>query len=176
MKRKNGFTLVELLAVIVVLAIIMIISIPAVMDTMTTARKNTFILYVNKVIGDVSKRYTTDADGGEIPGAGYYVYDITQDLNLTSTGAFKGYIVINASDIDNIKYIITLYDNRYELINYDVTTNGMPTIDSREVKSFNKNNIVSTQSQACANAAGTSSNCYTRKGYLIKNPNYTPLN
>ena len=32
MKKRNGFTLVELLAVIVVLAIIMIIAIPAVLD------------------------------------------------------------------------------------------------------------------------------------------------
>ena len=38
MKNKKGFTLVELLAVIVILAIIMIIAIPAVLQTMESAR------------------------------------------------------------------------------------------------------------------------------------------
>ena len=44
MKKRNnkGFTLVELLAVIVILAIIMIIAIPSVLATMSTARKKTF--------------------------------------------------------------------------------------------------------------------------------------
>ncbi|UKI28884.1 MAG: type II secretion system GspH family protein [Clostridium sp.] len=36
---KKGFTLVELLAVIVVLAIIMIIAIPAVVESMNNAKK-----------------------------------------------------------------------------------------------------------------------------------------
>jgi type IV pilus assembly protein PilA len=43
MKKKKGFTLVELLAVIVILAIIMIIAIPAVLNTMQTARKKSFM-------------------------------------------------------------------------------------------------------------------------------------
>lgn len=167
MKRKNGFTLVELLAVIVVLAIIMILAIPSVLETMTTARKNAFVLYVDKVVGAVTTQYTYDANGGAIAGAGYYVYDITVDLNLTSTGSYKGYVVVNAMDVDNVKYIVSLYDNNYELINYDVTTNGMPTLSS--VNSFRKENAITTPSQACSNAASNSTNCYTRKGYLIVN-------
>ena len=50
MKKKNGFTLVELLAVIVVLAIIMIIAIPSVLDVMNTARKKAFVMYVDKIV------------------------------------------------------------------------------------------------------------------------------
>ena len=49
MDKRKGFTLVELLAVIVILAIIMIIAIPSVLDTLDTARKKTFIEYVFKV-------------------------------------------------------------------------------------------------------------------------------
>ena len=40
--NKKGFTLVELLAVIVVLAIIMIIAIPAVVESMNNAKKGSF--------------------------------------------------------------------------------------------------------------------------------------
>ena len=60
MKKRNGFTLVELLAVIVVLAIIMIIAIPAVLDVMNNARKSSFALYIEKVVRDVQTQYVSD--------------------------------------------------------------------------------------------------------------------
>ena len=37
--KKNGFTLVELLAVIVILAIILVIAVPKITDTIDNARK-----------------------------------------------------------------------------------------------------------------------------------------
>ena len=40
-KQKNGFTLVELLAVIVILAIILVIAVPKVMDVINDAKKAT---------------------------------------------------------------------------------------------------------------------------------------
>ena len=43
MKRKNGFTLVELLAVIVVLALIMIVVIPSIMKSIEVQERNRFI-------------------------------------------------------------------------------------------------------------------------------------
>lgn len=49
MKKKNGFTLVELLAVIVILAIIMIIAIPTVLETMASARRSSFAIYIEKL-------------------------------------------------------------------------------------------------------------------------------
>ena len=42
MKKKNGFTLVELLAVVVVLAIILAIAIPRVLKMIETSRKKAF--------------------------------------------------------------------------------------------------------------------------------------
>ena len=69
-KKKNikkiikGFTLVELLAVIVILAIIMIIYIPAVLNTMTSARKKTFGEYVTKVYDAAQKKYMSDEMSG----------------------------------------------------------------------------------------------------------------
>ena len=39
MKKKNGFTLVELLAVIVILAIILVIAVPSIMNTIEDSRK-----------------------------------------------------------------------------------------------------------------------------------------
>lgn len=170
MKKKNGFTLVELLAVIVVLAIIMIIAIPSVLDTMNQARKQSFALYVNKVVTAVQQQYTYDSNGGAIQGAGLYVYDITQDLGLTSTGSYKGYVTVNANDVDNPKYIIELYDNNYILHNYNVIEHGMPTQNSDRIQPRNAGTKPANHPYvACSNAVGSTKDvsCYTRKGLLI---------
>ena len=42
MKKRNGFTLVELLAVIVILAIILVIAVPSIMSTIADARKSSY--------------------------------------------------------------------------------------------------------------------------------------
>ena len=42
-KRKNGFTLVELLAVIVILAVILVIAVPQIMNIITESRKGTLM-------------------------------------------------------------------------------------------------------------------------------------
>ena len=42
MKKRNGFTLVELLAVIVILAIILVIAVPSIMNTIKDARRASF--------------------------------------------------------------------------------------------------------------------------------------
>ena len=97
MKERKGFTLVELLAVIVVLAIIMIIAIPSVLSTMATAKRKTFGEYVTKVYNTANSKFLEDS---MIEGEKEYVkYDISKDLGLSSTGNFKGYVVfLNRND------------------------------------------------------------------------------
>ena len=121
MKKRNGFTLVELLAVIVVLAIIMIIAIPSVLNVMNSARKSSFAIYVKKVVNAVQTQYAYDSNLGDLAGAGLYVYNIATDLNLTSTGSYKGYIVVDARDVDAPHYIVYMYDNNYEIFGWDVS-------------------------------------------------------
>lgn len=43
MNKKNGFTLVELLAVIVILAVILVIAVPSIMSTITESRKGALV-------------------------------------------------------------------------------------------------------------------------------------
>ena len=47
--NKKGFTLVELLAVIVVLAIIMLLAIPNVLSVLNVSRRKAFVEFVDKV-------------------------------------------------------------------------------------------------------------------------------
>lgn len=170
MRKKNGFTLVELLAVIVVLAIIMIIAIPAVLDTMNTARKKSFAMYVTKAVGAVQTKYVYDANSGAIQGAGYYVYSIKNDLDATSTGTYDGYVTVNATDVDNPEYIIELYDNNYMIHAYNVSKKGNPEADDPLIFPLKRENIADNMYKACQAAAGnpaTPVSCYTREGYLV---------
>ena len=66
MKDRKGFTLVELLAVIVILAIIMIIAIPSVLNTLEIARKKTFIEYVTKVYETGLNKYLEQITTGTL--------------------------------------------------------------------------------------------------------------
>ena len=110
MKERKGFTLVELLAVIVVLAIIMIIAIPSVLSTMTTAKRKTFGEYVTKVYNTANSKFLEDSmieDEKE-----YVKYDISKDLGLSSTGNFKGYVVfLNRNDETQV--YIGMSDDEY---------------------------------------------------------------
>lgn len=59
-KNTRGFTLVELLAVIVVLAIVMVIAVNAIMPQMAEARKNVFAIEVNGAIESAQTYFTNN--------------------------------------------------------------------------------------------------------------------
>lgn len=58
MKKRNGFTLVELLAVIVILAIILVIAVPQIMDTIDSARQASLESSVKMVAAAAEQQYT----------------------------------------------------------------------------------------------------------------------
>ena len=141
MKKNKGFTLVELLAVIVILAIIMIIAIPAVLQTMNSARQKTFREYVTKVFNAANSSYLTSVSGftGE-GGAGQTVsinlkntgadttetrackaFNVQTDLGLSSTGEYKGTVAVCPNSSGKIDILIALNDAAYRtpgVINY----------------------------------------------------------
>ncbi len=157
MRKKNGFTLVELLAVIVVLAIIMIIAIPSVLDTMNNARRKTFVIYAEKIFKSTQEQYTMDSQS-TIPGAGVYIYNIKTDLGTADTGSYEGFVIVDAENVDDPQYIIYLWDNNYMIFNYNVNASGGfpdPT-DTQVVQGFNAGTVASFNSEypACINYLG----------------------
>ena len=58
MRKRNGFTLVELLAVIVILAIILVIAVPQIMDTINSAREASLESSVKMVAAQAENQYT----------------------------------------------------------------------------------------------------------------------
>jgi len=91
-KHRIGFTLVEVLAVIVVLGIIMVLATPSVLSTIDVAKKKSFMAFVQKVATRGQAQFLIDSDTEESPDffAIEYVYDITTDLDLENIGTYKG--------------------------------------------------------------------------------------
>lgn len=92
-KKQNGFTLVELLAVIIILAIIMIIAIPAVIESLNKSRKQTFFEYAQNVRMKAEQQYIQDLDLNK-ERTDCFVYDIKKDIGLGDTGSFDGWVKV----------------------------------------------------------------------------------
>ncbi len=58
--NKNGFTLVELLAVIAILALLVIIALPNVLNMFNQAKKDVFLTEVKTIYKEVSKKYISE--------------------------------------------------------------------------------------------------------------------
>ena len=124
--KNKGFTLVELLAVIVIIAIIMVLATPSVISTLTSARKKTFTEYINKIYQNAESIVLSKEMYGDESSC--VMYDITSDLGLDNTGDFKGYIItVLNEDEDDYRYFITLWDKNYMVyaLEYKGTDNGL---------------------------------------------------
>ena len=67
MKKEKGFTLVELLAVIVIMAILLMVAIPAVSRILEDVRKRTFVNEAKTIYNEATNKYISEsAQGFEI--------------------------------------------------------------------------------------------------------------
>ena len=127
----KGFTLVELLAVIVILAIIMIIAIPSVLGTLETARRKNFMEYAVQTYTKFQTKWIEDKDLGglKIPSDSWNIYYTLDDLGLSSTGTYYGLfeIVTPHSDLPvvmNYEHYRTLDSKTYiQFFLFDEGTN-----------------------------------------------------
>jgi hypothetical protein len=95
-----------------------------------------------------------------------YVYNITSDLGLSSTGSNQGYVVVDARDSSNVQYIVTMHDNNFQILHYNVTQQKMPTADSSSIGSFGGWNI-SNEYYACQDyLQNPNIQCLNSKGYV----------
>lgn len=123
MKKLNnkGFTLVELLAVIVVLAIIMIIAIPSVLKSMNNAKKGAFKIEAQKVLNTAQQIYESDEMLNSYQAAShntegtYYCYTL-DELGVTTGNTYKGFVEIIVDGATNeASYYLTLSDKSYSV-------------------------------------------------------------
>lgn len=103
--NKKGFTLVELLAVIVVLAVIMVIAIPTVIDSMNSAKKSSFAMYGQKMLNAAMSKVQGDALNGVGAEPKYKFSEL-----VASSGQYKGYVSYNSN---TNTYLVHFYNTDY---------------------------------------------------------------
>ena len=92
--KNKGFTLVELLAVIVVLSIIMVIVIPNIMKSLESSRKGTFKVYAQRVMTKAEEKYQSDQFLGNDPRC----YTLN-DLDMGQNGKYRGKVTITVAEL-----------------------------------------------------------------------------
>lgn len=130
-KRNNGFTLVELLAVIVIIAIVMIIAIPSVLYTVATAKKKSFEEFGVKSVSEAEKIVLRNQLLGS-SSSSCEIYNIKDDLDLSSVGNYNGYVLIK-NENNNIKKMLVLWNNDMMLLPYDFTNKRNYNGDIKEI-------------------------------------------
>lgn len=112
-KNEKGFTLVELLAVIVILSIIALIATPIVMGYVNDARKKAAETSTNGIITSIELGYTQASEDGDIP------EQITIEFNDND------FTVKNSADNTNVDSVKSKI-----LIKGDKPTEGTITVNS----------------------------------------------
>ena len=115
--KKNAFTLIELLAVIVILAVILVIAIPRILDVIETSKKDSFKNSAQLIADNAEKKKVSDKllgkdeeiickDVAKINDEDYASCKITFDsdgiakVSITGKGKFDGLKVCNATKND----------------------------------------------------------------------------
>ena len=145
-KKKNAFTLIELLAVIVILAVILVIAIPRILNVIETSKKDSIKSSARMIINSAEKKNMIDKVNGsteevtcdnsvKLSKEDYESCKITIDeegkatINLVGKGKFDGYKCIGTNDnlacgqvesitlpLNGKEYIEKLYNNELSRI------------------------------------------------------------
>ena len=114
---KKGFTLVELLAVIVILAILIVLSVPLANSVINNGKKSAFAKYVDKLYFDVLNKYEVDKASNPRIGYSCILYDIKSDLDLDTTKDYEGNVIVVPS-FDNPEVYFNIHNKQYKLVHF----------------------------------------------------------
>ena len=108
--NKKGFTLVELLAVIVVLALIMVLTVPSVLTSMNSARQSSFLLYAGKMIESAQGKYQSQLLIG-VPDTCYSL----ESLSDNASTQYSGTVQVTYDENNTPIFKIQMYDKSYQI-------------------------------------------------------------
>ena len=135
MKNKKGFTLVELLAVIVILAVIILIAINAVLPQMAKARKNSFADEVMNYAKAAETKYVSDNADDETTTTGdiktgvcYMLKDLHGEYVSKNDSSYTGIVIIkqNATNTNLYDKFTYIASNKF----YYNSTTGTTALDN----------------------------------------------
>lgn len=122
MKRKNGFTLVELLAVIAILAILILIALPNVIGMVNKAKRSTFETQVRKVAqvsqqklftaGNSEKTFDCNdlLSGNSFSDCTATVEGSSVSIDALGSGQYSNYLMVDVTNKANSGTLIDLND------------------------------------------------------------------
>ena len=155
-KNKNAFTLIELLAVIVILAVILVISIPRILDVIETSKKDSFKNSAQLIADTAEKKKVSDKllgkdeeitckDVAKINDEDYASCKITFDsegnakVSITGRGKFDGLKITNGTkenaevkEITKPTYGITAVEYITNLYDYDDISNNLKRDNTKD--------------------------------------------
>ena len=171
MKKRNAFTLIELLAVIVILAVILVIAIPRILDVIETSKKDSFKNAAQLIADSAEKKKASDKlldkdeeitckDVAKINDEDYKSCIISFDsegnakVNITGKGKFDGLKITNGTkgnaevkEITKPTYGITAVEYITNLYDYDDISNNLKRDNTKDQNiryhGSNPNNYVS---------------------------------
>ena len=97
---------------------------------------------------------------------GYYLLNIG-DLSFSNDALLKGYVLIDASDISAIKYVYTVYNDKYMIKNNDKNNVEVVNADYDYINSINNNTVCNQYDTRirCNTSIPKSTNDYKRDFY-----------
>ena len=117
MNKKKGFSLVELIAVIVILAIILVIAVPRILVTIDETDKKAFTSDLNELIGTSKLEYNEKLSGVS-KDVWYYFedgkqvdYDISGQLHFKGNTPLRGYILVTKNG--EVELELTSHNGKY---------------------------------------------------------------
>ena len=158
LKNTKGFTLVELLAVIVVLAVIILIAMPAVMNSMEKARRNAFAVEANELVKIAQTAYS-DLMMKNLTGNSYcFSYQYLKDAGFLEKNDtnYSGSVSVNIDSNGKASYKIWLTNK-----NFMIDGKTVSEIETSKISTLNASGSVS---QTCDATATYSHLCTSTNG------------
>ena len=128
--KNKAFTLIELLAVIIILGILMLIAIPSVTNYINNSRKNTYVNTIDSIIkGTIAKVNSGDLN--------VYNTDTTYYVPCTCIKLENGEAKSPYGKFDPAYVVVTFDGNEfhYYFTGKDVQNMGVPTLTSVDILS-----------------------------------------
>lgn len=145
MRKKNAFTLIELLAVIAIIAILTVIAVPNILKLYKESKKNIFIAQVRKVAKSSQKEYAENINNTfdcnkDLSGNKYKECTGTIDedevtITALGDGAFKNFLMVDVTSEPDSGVFVDLDDLNLVEVDKEEILNE-PLIENNSINTF----------------------------------------
>ena len=165
--KKNGFSLIELLATILILALLMLVAVPNVMSTIDKNKRDTYVEDAKRMITLAEYKVRSDTSI-ELPASGSCIVIRLGSLDLSDFnegpegGSYdlnSSYVVIGRSG-STYQYLASIVEN------YDGNKRGIPLTTRDDLNKENSRNEVLSGDELNITTPSVGSNL---KGYRVAN-------